>query len=157
MAIFAFRSSSETQSDGPDTESSLLRYSILHTFGLVHAFILTLIAFGLVSWFPSFHFWPLLSCILLPSISLLIGIGCAACVDYVCESHATVQSSLRKGWMPAVGVFCGSLFMLPIGAVAPLIALHGIVAWLLQVYSLRAVSAAPAAVSISSSDGLAPM
>lgn len=129
-AIFAKR-------DGPDTESSLLRYSILHTFGLVHAVILTLISFGLVSWFPAFY-WPLFSCILLPIFSLLAGLGCAAAVDYVCDGAATVRDSLRKAWMPAVGVFCGSLFMLPVGAVAPLIVLHGVVAWLLQVYSLRA-------------------
>jgi hypothetical protein len=145
MAIF------EAKSGAPDTETSLLRYSILHTFGLVHAVILTLISFGLISWFPAFHFWPFFSCILLPAISILLGIGCAASVDYVCDGAVSVRESLRKCWMPAVGVFCSSVFLLPIGFVAPLIVVHGIVAWLLQVYSLRVAAA------ISSSDGSAPM
>lgn len=117
-----------------DRESSLLRYAILHTFGLVHAVLLTLVSFGLVCAFPSFSFWPLLSCLFLPALSACIAFGCALCVEYVCKGTTTIRDGIRRSWMPAVGVFLSSLFLLPLNAAAPLIVLHGIVSWLLQVY-----------------------
>lgn len=134
----------------------LLRYAILHTFGLVHAVLLTLISFALVAWAPP---WAGVGCIVLPVLSFCLGVGCSWSVAYVCDGKATVQEAARTAWMPAVGVFVSSLFLLPLEMIQSTglnllivssVVLNGLVAWILQVYSLRSASSAAATSSVGS-------
>lgn len=127
------------------TETSPLRYVILHTFGLVHAVLLTLISFSFIAWTES---WPLFSCLLFPAISFGLGIGCAWWTDYVSEGTASAREAIRRAWIPAVGVLCAGLFLLPLEMlksagptvlVSTSIGVNAILAWILQVYSLRTV------------------
>jgi hypothetical protein len=127
-------------------------------FGVVHAVLLTLLTFGLVAWFPSFtHFsYSLLGCIILPFLSLSIGIGCTWCVLYITEERTEWIEAIRRGWIPSIGIFSSSLFLLPLemmqsDTVGPLniliatsIVVNGLVAWILQVYALRSSASASA-------------
>jgi hypothetical protein len=125
---------------------TLLRYAILHMFGLVHAVLLTLLSFALSTWSAS---WGLLGCSLLPVLSFALGIGCAWWTLYVCEGSATMREAIRRGWTPALGVLCAGLFLLPLEVlksagptvlVSTSIVVNAIVAWILQVYSLHSSS-----------------
>jgi len=123
-------------------ESDSLRYAMKHTFGIVHAVLLTLFSFGVSSW--SF---PLLGYFLFPLVSLVLTMICSASVQYVCDGEVHIPSILQKAWIPPLGVFCISLFILPlemmksvrIGPFSTLIAtsivMNAIVVWILQVYS----------------------
>jgi len=133
-----------------------LRYAILHTFGLVHAVLLTLLSFAFMVWTPA---WALLACTGLPAISFGLGIGCAWWTQYVCEGAATVRDAIRCGWAPALGVLCAGLFLLPLEVlksagptvlVSTSIGVNAIVAWILQVYSLRYSSSESSAARTSS-------
>ena len=134
---------------GNDSETDTLRYSIRHMFGIVHAVILTLVTFGLVSWFPSltkFSFG-LLGCLLLPALSAALTFFCNWCVEYVCDGTTDIASILKKCWLPPLGIFCASIILLPLemmqstglGPLNMLIAtsifVNGIIVWLLQVYA----------------------
>jgi hypothetical protein len=100
--------------DGNETDS--LNYAIRLTFGIVHSVILTLITFGLVSWYPSFSHWSftLLGCIVLPLISFLVACFATACVVYVRNGEVSIQGALKNSWIPPLGIFCVSLFILPL-------------------------------------------
>jgi len=126
-----------------------LRYAMQHTFGIVHAVILTLITFGLIFVFPSLMDWSfsLLGCTILPVISIILTMICTGCIQYVCNGYIHIASILRSAWIPPLGIFIVNLFILPLkfmraGGFGPFSALmatsifmNGIVAWLLQVYS----------------------
>ena len=125
-----------------------LRYAMQHTFGIVHAVILTLITFGLIFVFPSLMDWSfsLLGCTILPGISIILTMICTGCIQYVCNGYIHIASILRSAWIPPLGIFVVNLFILPLkfmrGGFGPFSALmatsifmNGIVAWLLQVYS----------------------
>ena len=150
---------------GNDSENSLLpqptsneasvpdslRHAIQHMFGVVHSVILTLITFGLVSWFPSFTTWSftLLGCIILPILSFVLTLFCNWCVSYVTKGSVTVRSLLRSAWMPPLGIFCSTVLLLPLKVmqssglgplnmmVATSIFVNAVLVWILQVYSSR--------------------
>jgi len=152
-------------------ESESIRYAIRHTFGIVHAVILTLFTFGLVVWFPSLTHWSFtfLGCILLPAISFFLTCFCTACIQYVCEGMYDTTSVLKRGWIPPFGIFMITLFILPlemmqstgIGPFSALIAtsifMNGIAAWLLQVYaSSSELSKSPPPTEENFSGGASP-
>lgn len=157
---------------GNETEGLSLSYVMRHTFGVVHAVILTLITFGLVVWFPSVSEWSfsMLGCIVLPSISAALTYFCSACVEYTCEGKVSPSAILRRVWMPPLGIFLVSLVILPlqmmqsarVGPLSMLIAtsivVNGIVVWLLQVYSSSSDStSSPPPVVTTSSSGASPI
>ena len=131
------------------TENDPLFYAMQHTFGIVHAVILTLVTFGLIVSFPTLMDWSFsfLGCILLPGISFALTFLCSGCIQYVCNGSTDIQSILRKIWIPPLGIFIINLLILPLrlmraGAFGPFSALmatsifmNGIITWLLQVYS----------------------
>lgn len=126
-----------------------LRYAIRQTFGVVHAVLLTLITFGLVSLFPAFTHWSfsLLGCVILPIVSA--GLTCLGnwCVGYATDGSADPASVLRTVWIPPLGIFCATLFLLPLemmrssglgpfnAMVASSIVVNAVIVWILQVYS----------------------
>lgn len=125
-----------------------LHYAMQHTFGIVHAVILTLITFGLIFTFPSLMdlLFSLLGCILLPGISMFLTVLCSACIQYVCNESIHIVSILRSAWIPPFGIFIVNILILPLkfmraglgpfsALMATSIFMNGIVAWLLQVYS----------------------
>lgn len=136
--------SSRNESDPKDE----LNYAIRLTFGLVHAVILTLITFGLIVWFPSLSGWSFagLGCLILPFVSGLLSILCTGCVQYVCDGVVNTTTILKSFWIPPIGVFCTSLFILPLemlpsAGVGPLNALiatsvvmNALITGILQVY-----------------------
>uniref|UniRef100_A0A6C0JVG9 Uncharacterized protein n=1 Tax=viral metagenome TaxID=1070528 RepID=A0A6C0JVG9_9ZZZZ len=138
--------------NGKSDPSYELNYAIRLTFGLVHAVILTLITFGLIVWFPSFSGWSfaLLGCIVLPFISSLLSILCTGCVQYVCDGAVDNAAILKSFWIPPLGIFCASLFILPLemlGGGGPLNALiatsvviNAFITGILQVYSVMPMS-----------------
>lgn len=144
-------------------------------FGIVHAVILTLVTFGLVSWFPSFtkFSFSMLGCVLLPTLSAALTFFCNWCVEYVCDGAADITTVLKTCWLPPLGIFCASIILLPLEMmqstglgplnvlVATSIFVNGIVAWLLQVYASRRHSSSPAAehqpVEENSSVGSSPI
>lgn len=150
-------------------DSETVQYALRLTFGVVHAVVLTLCTFGLVLWFPSFGQWSfsLLGCIVLPALSALLTVGCTACVQVVSATDPpTWQSVLRRAWMPPLGIFCASLFILPleriqsepIGPLSVLMAtsicLNAILVAILQnmaAYSVSAFAGANASATYSSS------
>ena len=154
--------------NGNETDS--LRYAIRHTFGIVHAVIITLITFGLIILFPSLKNWSFtfLGCILLPLISCLLTAFCNACIYYVCEGNAVPSRFLKRVWVPPLGIFTITLFILPlkmmqstgIGPFSTLMAtsifMNGVVAWLLQVYASSSDVSAPPTVS-KGSEGASPI
>jgi len=156
---------------GNESEGLSLPYVMRHTFGVVHAVILTLITFGLVVWFPSVSEWSfsMLGCIVLPTISAALTYFCSACVEYTCEGKVTPSAILRRVWMPPLGIFLVSLIILPlqmmqsarIGPLSMLIATsivaNGIVVWLLQVYSSSDSTSSPPPVVTTSSSGASPI
>jgi hypothetical protein len=141
-------SGNETGVTDPNYE---LNYAIRLTFGLVHSVILTLITFGLIVWFPSFSGWSfaLLGCLVLPIVSAFLSILCTSCVQYVCDGSVDITSVLKSFWIPPVGIFCISLFILPLemlpssgtGPINALIAtsvvMNALITGILQVYSTR--------------------
>jgi len=141
----------ETGINNPNYE---LNYAIQLTFGLVHAVILTLITFGLIVWFPSFSGWSfaLLGCLVLPFISAILSVLCTTCVQYVCDGTINISHVLKSFWIPPVGIFCISLFILPLemlpsvgtGPINSLIAtsvvMNALITGILQVYSTRTES-----------------
>lgn len=130
-------------------QTDQLHYAIRLTFGLVHAVILTLVTFGLIVCFPSLSHWSfaLLGCLVLPSVSLCLSGICTGSVQYVCEGHIHIQTLLQSCWIPPLGIFCISLFILPLemmntGSIGPLniliatsIVMNAIITCILQVYS----------------------
>ena len=145
----------ETDGDLLDIQTVQLHYAIRLTFGLVNAVLLTLITFGLIVWIPSFSHWSfsLLGCLILPILSLCLTGICTGSVQYVCEGHIHIQTLLQSCWIPPLGIFCISLFILPlemrnIRAFGPLniliatsIVMNAIVTAILQVYTSTRVSA----------------
>lgn len=148
-------------------ESELLRYAMKHTFGIVHAVLLTLFSFGISSW-P----FSLLGYAVFPIASLLLTCICSGAIQYVCDGGSIhIPSILRKIWIPPLGIFCISIFILPlemmrsggVGPLSPLVAtsivMNAIIVWLLQVYSspdpVSESVSAPPDVTISS-EGAAP-
>ena len=124
-----------------------LNYAIRLTFGLVHAVILTLITFGLIVWFPSLSGWSFagLGCIILPFFSTMLSILCTGCVQYVCDGVINTTAILKSCWIPPIGIFCTSLFILPLemlpsagGPINALIAtsvvMNALITGILQVY-----------------------
>jgi len=144
----------ETGINNPNYE---LNYAIQLTFGLVHAVILTLITFGLIVWFPSFSGWSfaLLGCLVLPVISAILSVLCTTCVQYVCDGNINIPHVLKSFWIPPVGIFCISLFILPLemlpsvgtGPINSLIAtsvvMNALITGILQVYSTRTEPQSP--------------
>ena len=140
-------SRNENRESDPNYE---LNYAIRLTFGLVHSVILTLITFGLIVWFPSLSGWSfaLLGCLVLPFISSLLSILCTGCVQYVCDGSVNITTILKSFWIPPVGIFCISLFILPlemlpskgVGPLNTLIAtsvvMNAVITGILQVYSV---------------------
>ena len=140
-------SRNENRESDPNYE---LNYAIRLTFGLVHSVILTLITFGLIVWFPSLSGWSfaLLGCLVLPFISSLLSVLCTGCVQYVCDGSVNTTTILKSFWIPPVGIFCISLFILPleilpskgIGPLNTLIAtsvvMNAVITGILQVYSV---------------------
>ena len=125
-----------------------IRYAIRQTFGLVHAVLLTLITFGLVALVPVFVWsFSILGFLFLPAISA--GLTCLGnwCVAYVADGTADGAAILRTAWIPPLGVFCATLFLLPLemmrasglGPFNPMVAtsivVNAVVVWVLQVYS----------------------
>jgi hypothetical protein len=135
--------------DGNETDS--LNYAIRLTFGIVHSVILTLITFGLVSWYPSFSHWSftLLGCIVLPLISFVLTCFATGCVLYVRNGEVSVSAAMQNSWIPPLGIFSVSLFILPlkmmqstgIGPLNMLIAtsifVNAILVCVLQVYAVQ--------------------
>jgi len=125
-----------------DSAHTYVRYAIKHTFGVVHAVLLTLISFGI----SSFSF-SLLGYFILPLVSLALTFICSASVQYVCDGAIHIPAILRKLWIPPLGVFSISLIILPlemmrstgIGPLSTLVAtsfvMNAIAVWILQVYS----------------------
>lgn len=144
---------------GNETDSNLqtaqLHYAIRLTFGLVNAVLLTLITFGLIVWIPSFSHWSfaLLGCLVLPIVSICLTGICTGSVQYVCEGQIHIQTLLQSCWIPPLGIFCISLFILPlelrnIRAFGPLniliatsIIMNAIITCILQVYTSTRVEA----------------
>jgi len=130
-------------------ENDPLHYAMQHTFGIVHAVIITLITFGLIVSFPFLMdtSFSLLGCIILPFISLCLTFLCTSCIQYVCKNSINIKSILRNVWIPPLGIFILTLLILPLkfmntNAFGPFSALmatsifmNGIITWLLQVYS----------------------
>jgi len=151
--------------DGNETDS--LNYAIRLTFGIVHSVILTLITFGLVSWYPSFSQWSftLLGCIVLPLISFVLTCFATACVLYVRNGEVSISGAVQNSWIPPLGIFSVSLFILPlemmqstgIGPLNILIAtsifVNAILVCILQVYATRSgTGPEPTIISQSLSD-----
>jgi hypothetical protein len=148
-------------------ESVSIHYAIRVTFGIVHAVILTLITFGLICWFPSFSHWSftLLGCIVLPLVSFLLACFSTGCVLYVRNGELTAAGVLQNSWIPPLGIFCVSLFILPlemmqstgIGPLNMLIAtsvfVNALLVCVLQVYAARVETPAhSSSPSVSPSD-----
>jgi hypothetical protein len=95
----------------------------------------------------------LLGCLVLPIVSLCITGICTGSVQYVCEGQIHIQTLLQSCWIPPLGIFCISLFILPLEmmntrAFGPLniliatsILMNAIVTCILQVYSSTRVEA----------------
>ena len=125
-----------------DSAHTYVRYAIKHTFGVVHAVLLTLVSFGI----SSFSF-SLLGYFILPLVSLALTFICSASIQYVCDGAIHIPAILRKLWIPPLGVFSISLIILPlemmrstgIGPLSTLVAtsfvMNAIAVWILQVYS----------------------
>ena len=125
-----------------------LNYAIRLTFGLVHAVILTLITFGLIVWFPSLSGWSFagLGCLILPFFSSLLSILCTGCVQYVCDGAVNTTAILKSCWIPPLGIFCTSLFILPLemlpsggplnALIATSVVMNALITGILQVYSV---------------------
>lgn len=125
-----------------------LNYAIRLTFGFVHAVILTLITFGLIVWFPSLSQWSFaaLGCIILPFVSSLLSILCTGCVQYVCDGLVNTTAVLKSFWIPPLGIFCISLFILPLemlpsagtgplnALIATSVVMNALITGILQVY-----------------------
>ena len=125
-----------------------LNYAIRLTFGFVHAVILTLITFGLIVWFPSLSRWSFaaLGCIILPFVSSLLSILCTGCVQYVCDGLVNTTVVLKSFWIPPLGIFCISLFILPLemlpsagtgplnALIATSVVMNALITGILQVY-----------------------
>lgn len=147
-------------------ESVSVHYAIRVTFGIVHSVILTLITFGLICWFPSFSRWSftLLGCIVLPIVSFLLACFSTGCVLYVRNGELTTVSVVQNSWMPPLGIFCVSLFIMPlemmqstgIGPLNMLIAtsifVNAILVCILQVYATRPYTVDTQSSSVSPSD-----
>lgn len=161
----------EGKKAGDPTEQ--LPYVIRITFGIVHSVILTLVGFLLILSFPSFsHFlFGLYGCILAPLLSFCLTVFCNACVEYVSQSTITVTRILQTAWIPPFGVFCCSLFLVPLERI-PSLAFLGplstlamsstivnfLVVLLLQVYAARVVqSSSESSVSEEEAGSLSPI
>jgi len=130
-------------------ENDPLHYAMQHTFGIVHAVILTLVTFSLIVSFPSLmdSSFSFLGFIILPFISLCLTFLCTSCIQYVCKGYIHVKSILQTVWIPAFGIFVLNLLILPLkfmhatafgpfsALMATSIFMNGIITWLLQVYS----------------------
>jgi len=158
--------------NGNRGENDALQYAIRHTFGVVHAVILTLITFGLIIWFPSLTHWSftLLGCLILPGLSFLLTCFCTACIQYVCEGKTVGTRILKGAWVPPLGIFIVTLFILPLEmmqstGVGPLSALmatsifmNGVTAWLLQVYASSSSESPPPPPTVEKgSEGASPI
>ena len=134
-------------------EGNEIQYAIRLTFGFVHGVLLTLIGFGLALAFPSLsHFlFGLFGCVITPLACWGLTIGCNACIEYITHSTLTRERIVRNSWIPPLGIFLGSLLILPLelmhgGTVGPLnillatsILLNMVVATLLQVYVAKRI------------------
>ena len=132
-------------------QTDQLHYAIRLTFGLVHAVIITLITFGLIVWFPSLSHWSfaLLGCFVLPFISICLSGICTGSVQYVCDGQIHIQTLLQSCWIPPLGIFCISIFILPLEMmkitvfgplnilIATSIVMNAIITFILQVYTVK--------------------
>ena len=138
-------------------EGNEINYAIRLTFGFIHGVFLTLIGFGLALFFPSLsHFlFGLFGCIITPLASLFLTIGCNACIQYITHSTLFWPTLLRNAWIPPLGIFLGSLLILPLelmqtsslGPVNILLAtsifLNMVLSTILQIYVGKTIQSSP--------------
>ncbi len=128
--------------------SDTLHYAVRLTFGVVHGVILTLGSY----WFALTVPFALLGCVIAPLLSLLLTLLSNFCIQYVITLRPSLRNSLSSVWVPPLGIFCGSLLLLPLemmptlGYNAPVstliatsIVVNFLLAVILQLYAARQI------------------
>ncbi len=84
---------------------------------------------------------------MLPILSAGLTLFCSACIQYTSQGSYDLKSVLRTFWIPPLGIFCTSVFILPLemmqsevlgplnALIATSILVNGVLVLLLQVYA----------------------
>jgi len=97
-------------------EGNEMNYTIRLTFSIIHGILLTLISLSFLLLVPSFteSLFSFFGFILLPMISLVLTIGCNACVEYIAFSKIEIQRVMKGCWIPPLGIFCVTAILYPL-------------------------------------------
>ena len=149
-------------------EGNEMNYTIRLTFSIVHGILLTLISFCFLLLVPSFteSLFSFFGFILLPLVSLILTIGCNACVQYITFSKVDVNIVMKGCWIPPLGIFLITSILYPLEIMkvnwigpmntltATAVVVNGFLTSFLQLYVSRGIQASDSSPVKDSSSGV---